>query len=83
MESNWRLNVWETGLASDYIRLAAYLHGYEPGIVMALDERRPDSISEYVLISDDWGYRYAGSVPPRPGHPHFPFGYDVTPDQPT
>lgn len=79
MESDWRFNVWEIGLAQSNIELAAYiLTGPVAGRYL-VKGRLPVINTHAGTAVDDPTFGYVVSTFPQPPGP-FPWGFNVTPD---
>lgn len=81
MESDWRWNVWLTGLAYAGVRLCARynLPGGSNYYVLAFDFT--DSFYGVGYSPTPYGYISGWTTFPIPAdHPHFPYGQDVLPD---
>lgn len=80
MESNWRFNVWLSGHSYELWELLARVH--VPGTANSAVLKRSDLPGIPLRVAWTPGSMAAvvGVWPVIPGHPHFPYGYEVDPD---
>ena len=80
MESDWRYNVWLTGMSNSTFRLVARQRGvpFERYIALAIFPDGSRNFAADVGFSPTFGWQWV-SVPAPVGVP-FPFGVDVFPD---
>jgi len=78
--SNWRQTVVDEGLGQLGVTLASRMLD-APQLILTngygLDSFDHPTVVQYLETE---GYALIGVIEKIPGHPHFPFGYDVEPD---
>lgn len=82
MESKWRLTPWELGYHHGLARLAAEIL-WLPGYYICDMPDQPDRYQAIYLDYAYWQPWFSGGVFLKsPTHPHFPYGWEVVPDNP-
>lgn len=82
MEHDWGRNVTEFGLGDLGATMAA-IYPFPPAIYLTNREFGPDAFIGTQQVPTDTSPRISFyPYPKMPGHPHFPYGWAVTPDAP-